>query len=547
MKKQNRFIIITPSYNNEDWVEYNIASILNQSYTNFKVLYIDDCSTDNTYEKVKSITQHDNRFKVIRNEKNLGAAYNYVEYIDLVSDDDDDILVHLDGDDWLFDENVLYNLNKLYEDHDYWMTYGRFVCYDGSDRLIESTVYGVPHSDFVHDNKLYRIDMFKASHLRTYRAFLFKKIDKQDLKSSITGEYYWHAIDVAWACPCLEMCPKSKVCVPDFFTCVYNMTPKNQIRSQERQAPENHKFEVEIRNKKKYKEGLSGEKLPQVNVFGEFRERNTIPKTFSYVYNQLDGEFDITLLQDSEIIRYINGEIPIVRGKIVADIHEPRHLLNHSEVYEAVLKNYNKFDRILTYDTQLLKLPNSLFRNGGYEVVLNKNVHAQTYPTLSDESLYNLYDKSKSISFITSNKTITDGHRFRVSCVNTLRANGVDVDIRGVGYQEIVGKIEALRDYRFSIAVENGVSDNYFTEKILDCFLTGTVPIYKGCKNVGEFFNDKGIITFNNEIELVDIILSIGEKDYESRLPYIKENFEIAKKYAYNNDEYFDKFLKKLL
>jgi glycosyltransferase involved in cell wall biosynthesis len=547
MEKQNRFVIITPSYNNEDWVEYNLASIINQTYDNFKVLYIDDASIDGTYEKVKSIIEHDSRFTLIRNDENKGAAYNYVEYIDFASDSDDDILVHLDGDDWFFDENTLSNLNKLYNDYDYWMTYGRFVCYDGSDRLIESTVYGVPHENFVHDHKLYRRDMFKASHLRTYRKFLFKSINKIDLKSLITGDYYWHAIDVAWGCIYQEMCPKNKIGVPDFFTCVYNMTPKNQVRSQERQSIENHKFEVEIRNRKKYKEGLSGDKLPLVNVFGEYRERNTIPTLFSYVYNQLNGEFDVTLIQDTEIIKYINGEIPIKRGKIVADIHEPRHLLEHNSVYEIVFKNYEKFDRILTYDPQLLELPNAVFRNGGYEVVLNKNVHSLEYPVLSDEGLYNIYEKTKLVSFITSNKTITDGHRFRVACVNSLKELGSTIDIRGVGYHEVTGKIEALKDYRFSIAIENGISDNYFTEKILDCFLTGTIPIYRGCTNIGNFFNTNGIITFNTIDELINIVNNLNEETYESMLIYVKHNFEVALKYAYNNDKLYNIYLKDLI
>ena len=545
--KKNRFIIITPSFNNEDWVDYNIASILNQTYTNFKVLYIDDCSTDNTFDKVIQITETDSRFTIIRNSENKGAAYNYVEYIDTISDNENDILVHLDGDDWFFDDNVLMNLNTLYNEHDYWMTYGRFVCYDGSDQVTESTVYGVPHSDFIHDHKLYRRDMFKASHLRTYRSFLFKAIDKNDLKSLSTGEYYWHAIDVAWGSICQEMCPKDKIGVPDFFTCVYNMTQKNQIRSQERQATENHKFEDEIRNRKQYKEGLRGEKLPLVNVIGDFRERNSIPKTFSYVYNQLDGEFDITLIQDLAIINYLNGEILIKRGKIIADIHEPRHLLQHNEVYDLVLQNLDKFDCILTYDVELLKLPNAKFRNGGYEVVLNKNVHTQTYPTLSDESLFKLYDKSKLVSFITSNKTITEGHRFRVSCVDELKNNNIDVDIKGVGYDEIVGKIDALQDYKFSIAIENGISDNYFTEKILDCFLTGTIPIYCGCNNIGDFFNINGIITFKTENELLAIILNLSDAVYQQKLKYIQENFELAQKFSYNNDNLFNNFLQNLI
>ena len=42
----NKFTIITPSYNNVEWVEFNLASVLNQTYSNYRVMYIDDASTD---------------------------------------------------------------------------------------------------------------------------------------------------------------------------------------------------------------------------------------------------------------------------------------------------------------------------------------------------------------------------------------------------------------------------------------------------------------------------------------------------------------------
>ncbi|MDB2522374.1 glycosyltransferase family 10 [Planktomarina temperata] len=49
-------------------------------------------------------------------------------------------------------------------------------------------------------------------------------------------------------------------------------------------------------------------------------------------------------------------------------------------------------------------------------------------------------------------------------------------------------KLESLRDYRFHIAIENSSYDGYFTEKITDCFLAGTYPIYYGCKNLDQYF-----------------------------------------------------------
>ena len=57
MEKKNKFVIITPSYNNEDWAEANLASMLNQTYTNWRNIYVNDCSTDNTLKKVNDIVK----------------------------------------------------------------------------------------------------------------------------------------------------------------------------------------------------------------------------------------------------------------------------------------------------------------------------------------------------------------------------------------------------------------------------------------------------------------------------------------------------------
>lgn len=103
------------SYNNEDWAEYNVVSILNQTYKNYHVYYVDDCSTDKTNQIVTDLIKNNDQFTIIRNEKNLGAdgaaIYNHIRCFDSL--EDDDICVQMSGDDWLFDENVLDKLQLL--------------------------------------------------------------------------------------------------------------------------------------------------------------------------------------------------------------------------------------------------------------------------------------------------------------------------------------------------------------------------------------------------------------------------------------------------
>ena len=108
------------------------------------------------------------------------------------------------------------------------------------------------------------------------------------------------------------------------------------------------------------------------------------------------------------------------------------------------------------------------------------------------------------------------------------------MDVYGRGYNPIEYKLLGLKDYMFSITIENTQKDYYFTEKLIDCFMTGTVPVYYGCPSISKFFNEKGMIIFNNVVELQS--KKIDKETYESMLPYIHENFEKAKEYLIAED-----------
>jgi hypothetical protein len=90
----------------------------------------------------------------------------------------------------------------------------------------------------------------------------------------------------------------------------------------------------------------------------------------------------------------------------------------------------------------------------------------------------------------------------------------------------------------FSVCVENDVYDTYFTEKILDSFATGTIPIYKGTKKVINHFNENGIL-FLDDINLDELTPEL----YFSKLDYVKENFEKVLSLNVLEDYMFDKYL----
>jgi glycosyltransferase involved in cell wall biosynthesis len=249
---RTNFRIVIPSYNNENWVEYNLASILNQTYSNYSVLYIDDASKDHTLEKAKEIIGDRPNWKLVTNETNKRRGYNVSPFnihIQELMQGDDDVLVFVDGDDWLYDENVLANLNQYYISNDVWMTYGGMACYPSG---LIAFPQNTNHDDIVHEENLFRRDVWRASHLRTFKWGLYKRVKMESMVYSKTGDYYFHAEDLATSYPCLEMCPKNKVGNVPFLTYVFNETPSNRERGIARENEAGHYLEAEIRTQKPY-------------------------------------------------------------------------------------------------------------------------------------------------------------------------------------------------------------------------------------------------------------------------------------------------------
>ena len=124
----SHFTIIIPSYNNEKWAKRCLGSALGQNYDNYDVVYINDCSTDNTAGVVNQIiedTETSAEVKIVNNDINRKALYNLYHQIKLSKKGT--IIVTLDGDDWLPNAEVLNLLNQVYDDKNVWMTAGSYI------------------------------------------------------------------------------------------------------------------------------------------------------------------------------------------------------------------------------------------------------------------------------------------------------------------------------------------------------------------------------------------------------------------------------------
>lgn len=799
-----KFKIVITSYNNEKWCEFNIASILNQTYTNYEVLYIDDASTDSTYQAVSNLVSELPNWKIVKNETNMRRGYNLSPYNPFIIDfvkEDEDVLVFVDGDDWLYDEHVLDRLNELYKKKQYWMTYGKFVCYPSGDL---GNPQNTPYPLEVHEQNAYRRDMWRASHLRTFKWHLYKQIKREDLIFSKTGEFYYHAEDLAVSFPCLEMCPKDKIGVVDFITYVYNVSQeaRDRVENDLSREPGGYQYELqiretEIRNKKPYEviqnqkiiintlggglgnmmfmtaaaTGLSkkynhkqyfydnhygilhgtpmsykdtvfrnipllehdlsevvpvGEQsfhytpveVPNENIMvnGYFQSpkyfehckeevcemfscpenlktkllqkydvsntvaihvrrgnylslsQNHYNLSINYYKNAIDyfdgykffifsddiewckenfigdkftfiegqGEVEDLYLMSlcthnvianstfgwwgaflnknpNKVVVYPdkwfgpglkswkthdlfpdkwicltedvpeitvnlfdgafghlvkpNGRYSSVHDKISRKVKFVKNQAQHNGItiftegcpgdanlvnsiqskykigwlleskaldasrYQNFPNYMNNIDFLMTHDQELLeKYPEKTkFVPFGGTWIKNKN--------------YGVHAKTKNISMIYSGKTYMPGHALRHQVAGMIQ--GVDTFGHGTS-KSIRYKEEALLDYRFSIVIENAKADNYFTEKLVDCFMVGTIPIYWGAPNIGNFFDERGMIIANSAEEIVERVGKLGEKDYIDRIEYVHANLEKGRNYDVTEDWMYENIFKDL-
>lgn len=179
--------------------------------------------------------------------------------------------------------------------------------------------------------------------------------------------------------------------------------------------------------------------------------------------------------------------------------------------------------------------------NGNFDVVLTHNQYfAQNkgwkwYPhggSWIAEKDWGIKDKLGNISILLSNKKSMAGHRLRHEIVDKF-SNRIDV----FGLNKRVRPIEAYGPYCYSIIVENECVPGYFTEKLIDCLSVGTIPIYCGCPNIGDYFNTSGIIQFRTLGELSEIIRFLENKKCKYNVK--TSNMEIAKRYRVCEDNLF--------
>jgi len=222
------------------------------------------------------------------------------------------------------------------------------------------------------------------------------------------------------------------------------------------------------------------------------------------------------------------------------------------DVYNFLIHNHkvlfnNYYNKIFTCDLDLISL------NSNFIYCPN----GSNYPWIK-KNIWSVYNKYKLCSMFCSPKVFTEGHIYRHKIARMALDKGFDVYGGAHGTQRLIAdqknpwdnkppapwnsKYPGLIAYMFSIVIENGVYDSYYTEKITDCFATGTIPVYYGSKKIINLFDSDGIIFLepNKEQEILE---SLSESVYKSKLNSVQNNLNILKT-LHTADDFLFKLIK---
>ena len=164
--------------------------------------------------------------------------------------------------------------------------------------------------------------------------------------------------------------------------------------------------------------------------------------------------------------------------------------------------NHKLFDYIVTYDDKLIEM----FPE---KVIITPYSSTWVWPVLNQS----IHLKSKLCSYITSKKQHSSDQQMRIRLLDYFYDNrDINIELYGRGHNplpenhdggEYDSKILALQSFAFTLVIENHIQKHYFSEKLMDCILVGTIPIYHGCSGIDKYFNIDGMILFNNEEEML--------------------------------------------
>ena len=375
---QRKIVVVSPVFNAESYIQRNIMSVAQQDYDNYEHIIIDDLSTDSTREvaltTINSLPENiREKFKLLANPENFGAVQNYVDLIR--RQDSNSIIVMLDGDDWLMNNNMIFQKYNTLYDEGAEFTYGSMWSMVDNIPLIAQQ-----YPKEVREKRTYRSYKFPwnmpYTHLRTFIKKLIDRVDESVFKDE-KGNWLRAGGDTSIFYNVLEQAhPDKVVAVTDVVYCYNDMNPLNdyKVNGEEQTRTANavlegkgaikfsmpkivkqkeQKMRPEPIQKKRILLGIPTAKYIEVETFKSIYDLD-IPEdvelTFQYFYGynidqvrnliaQWASNFDYLFSVDSDIVlpkdcltKMLNHDVDVVSGVY-------RQRIEHTEVIEIHRKN----------------------------------------------------------------------------------------------------------------------------------------------------------------------------------------------------------------
>lgn len=203
---------------------------------------------------------------------------------------------------------------------------------------------------------------------------------------------------------------------------------------------------------------------------------------------------------------------------------------------QRVIDNQAFYNLILTWRESILQsCPNAVkfLYAGPYMIPSGDRLvipsHVGHYTTPEPRDVGPLHTEKKfAASMIASYKDALPGHILRRGIITRLPETVGQLPIHKHSSPPHIPEVERGRlftEFQYAIAVENCNYNNWMTEKLFDCFVARTIPIYWGCPNLGEYFNLDGIFQVANYEDVVRVLESITPDTYREKAAAIEDNF----------------------
>jgi len=556
------FAVVIPSYNNAPWCRQNLDSVLNQEYPRFRVVYVDDASTDGTPELVAQHLAENpraDRVAFVRNTVRVGPTAN----IDRAVRDCDpnDVVVLVDGDDFLSHHHVLTRLNEIYQDPDVWVTWGQFARFPHG-----GGGFCAPIPPEIVSANAFRDYPYVASHLRTFYAGLYQRVRVADVQDS-GARFFMTAGDVAQMCALQEMAgPRGRFVAETLY--LYNR--ENPLNDDKVDRAAQVRAELEIRGKARYgrladRSGTSAPPEFCVGVgpgrslfdgVGPLPDSDERRRPFRYLRSILNRRGHtvresqtLTDLEDPQTLVVFDVR-PEELELLAAYPADALNLVLWKDPVAAPLnfdvRYHEPFRRIYTWCTDLVD---------------NVRYFKLHFPYLRPivEDLVP-FEQRKLCIMIASNRLAVHPDALyseeRKVAAFFAEAAGDSFGLYGWGWDDAVHRnyrgvplrrVDYLSHYRFSVCYETVRGWNGFvTGKIFDTFAAGCVPVYWGAPDIAESIPADCFIAredFASDAELHAFLQDMPERVHVGYLERIRAFLSSERAVPYSTEQFVRTFV----